>query len=81
MPSGRYQPPRGYLTLAQARERMAISHTRVWMMVKQGVLTAHGDPRDRRVKLVREQDIEHLSRPRAIKRAGQPADGEREGQP
>ena len=64
MPTGRYQPPDGYLTLAQARERLAVSHTKVWMMVKDGTLRVYEDPRDRRVKLVRAEDVEALARPR-----------------
>jgi len=68
MPSSQYQPPDGYLTLAQARERLGISRTKAWTMVKEGILTVYEDPRDRRVKLVRLQDVASVAQPRLRQR-------------
>jgi excisionase family DNA binding protein len=65
--AGHYRAPAGFLTLAEARRRLGISHTKIWMLVKQGVLTAYEDPRDRRVKLVRVEDIDRLSQPRPMR--------------
>jgi predicted site-specific integrase-resolvase len=59
-----YRPPDGFLTLAQARERLGISRMKAWAWAKEGVLPVYEDPRDKRVKLVRVEDVERLAQPR-----------------
>ena len=80
MSAGRYSAPAGFVPLAEARKRLGVSHTKMWTMVKQGVLAVYEDPRDRRVRLVREDEIENLGLPRPILRADRPVQGEREEQ-
>jgi excisionase family DNA binding protein len=51
-----------YLTLQEAAEVLGVSRWRMWMLVKNGELEAITSPLDRRVKLVRQEDIDRLAR-------------------
>ncbi len=59
-----YKPPEGFLTLAQAQERLGVSRTKIWEMANDGTFEVFEDPRDRRYRLVRVEDVENLGRPR-----------------
>jgi len=61
-----YQPPTGYLTLKQARERLGVSKTKAWQVARGGRLPVHTDRRDGQVKLVQIADVEHLMQPRPV---------------
>lgn len=58
-----YQPPEGFLTLAQARQRLGVSRMTMYVLVRRQRLTMYTDPRNTRVKLLRAEDVETLSRP------------------
>jgi hypothetical protein len=65
MPGGTYRAaPEGYVTLAEAGERLGISKTKAWSLARSGALKVFDDPRDGRVKLVRLEDVERLAKPR-----------------
>ena len=66
----KYQPPAEYLTLRQAQERLGVSKTKAWQLVRDGSLPVHADPRDRRVKLVRVEDVERLLQPQPMASRG-----------
>lgn len=54
------------VTMREAAAILGISPTKMWQLVKQGVLTTHPNPLDRRQKLVRIADLERFqeNRPR-----------------
>ena len=63
MPIARYRPPEGYLTLAQAQERLGISKVTFHRLVRRASLLTHRDPRDSRVRLLRIADVDRLMEP------------------
>ena len=48
----------GYLTLGEAAEYTGVSRVTIWRMVKDGRLPAYQNPRDRRVKLVKREELD-----------------------
>ena len=58
-----YQAPEGYLTMADARERLGISKTTIAKKVRQGLLPTYQDHRNGRVRLVKVEDAERLGQP------------------
>ena len=63
MAEATYQPPDGYLTLAQAREHLGVSKATVIRMAQDGRLSTYRDPRDKRVRLAKIEDVERLTQP------------------
>jgi excisionase family DNA binding protein len=63
MSDGTYQPPEGYLTLAQAQARLGVSKPTILRMTRDGRLETYEDRRDRRVRLVKVEDVEALAQP------------------
>jgi excisionase family DNA binding protein len=63
MPEGSYQAPEGYLTMAEALERLRIAKATLQKRVRDGVLPVYRDPLNRRVRLVKVEDLEQLRRP------------------
>jgi len=55
-----YRPPEGFLTMAQAEERLGVSKATLQRRVQRGWLRTYGDARDTRVRLIRAEDIECL---------------------
>ena len=51
-----------YLTIQEAAEALGVSRWRMWNLVKSGELEAITSPLDRRVKLVRREDVDRLAR-------------------
>ena len=58
-----YVPPTGYLTMKQAQGRLGVSKATLQKRVKTGELSVFLDPRNKRVRLVREDDVDQLTRP------------------
>jgi hypothetical protein len=63
MADATYQPPEGFLTMAQAQVRLGISKATMQKRVRDGVLETFRDPRDTRVRLVKAEDVERLRQP------------------
>jgi len=63
MPESGYRPPGGFLTMAQAQERLGVSKVTLAKMVREGRLPAYRDERDKRIKLVKPEDVERLTQP------------------
>lgn len=63
MPRGDYQDTEGFVTLAEAGRRLGVAKATVQRMAQDGRLATYRDPRDRRVRLARVDDIERLSQP------------------
>lgn len=59
-----------FLTLTQARKLLGVSRTKLWTLVKEGQLTIYKDPLNKRVRLVRREDVERLRSPERISRPG-----------
>src|SRR3954452_18943288 len=62
MTKSAYKAPDGYLTLAEARIRIGVAKATITRMVQDGRLPTFDHPRDRRVRLVKVEDVERLSR-------------------
>ena len=58
-----YQPPAGFLTMAQAQEQLRVSKPTLQRMVRAGRLEVYEDQRNRRVRLLRVEDVERLAQP------------------
>jgi excisionase family DNA binding protein len=64
MTDGTYRAPEGYLTLAEARARLGVAKATVSRMAQDGRLPTFDHPRDKRVRLVKVEDVERLAEPR-----------------
>ena len=53
-----------YLNLTEARGYLGISKPTMWQLVKSGAITTFSDPTNKRVKLVRKDDLDRLRLPR-----------------
>ncbi len=62
-PTGK-EPPEGYMTVARARERLRVAPATMARIIRDSGIQTFDDPRDRRVKLLRVEDIEKLAEPR-----------------
>jgi predicted site-specific integrase-resolvase len=69
MPDGTYLPPSGYTTMAQAAERLGISMVTLRARVKDEGLEVYRDPRNKRVRLLKDEELERLSQPVLLKTA------------
>ena len=58
-----YRAPNGYLTLGQAGNRLGLSRATAIRMAQDGRLPNYHDPRDKRVRLAKLEDVERLTRP------------------
>ena len=63
MTDGMYRPPEGYLTLAEARARLGVAKATITRMVHDGRLVTFDHPRDKRVRLVKVEDVDRLAQP------------------
>lgn len=61
--------PTEYLSLGDAAVMMGVSRSKLWRLVRDGVLPAYQSEIDRREKLVRRSDVEALMRPQLIDEA------------
>jgi excisionase family DNA binding protein len=59
-----YQAPEGYLPMARTQARLGVSKPTLQRMVRAGRLVVYEDPRNRRVRLARAEDVEALMQPR-----------------
>jgi hypothetical protein len=62
-----YQPPEGYMTMAQAQEQLRVSKPTLGRLARAAQVEVYEDPRDKRVRLLRVEDVERLGQP--VKRA------------
>jgi hypothetical protein len=69
MPEAAYQPPKGYMTMAQAAQHIGVSLVTLRKLVQRREVEVFQDPRDARAKLLRDADVERLSQPFPIERA------------
>ena len=63
MPDATYRPPDGYLTLGRAGDQLGVSRATAIRMAQDGRLPTYRDPRDKRVRLAKVEDVERLARP------------------
>jgi len=58
-------PAKGeFLSLKESQDLLGVSKTKMWSLVKLGVLKTYEDSLDKRKKLVRKEDVEKLKQPR-----------------
>jgi hypothetical protein len=60
--SGR-TPPDGFLTMAQARERLGVGKMTMVRLLRRYSVPTYRDPRDARVRLLKAADVERLTQP------------------
>ena len=53
-----------FLLLKEAQDYLGVSKTKMWSLVKLGILKTYEDSLDKRKKLVRKEDVEKLKQPR-----------------
>jgi hypothetical protein len=58
-----YKPPEGFLTMAQTQERLRVSKATAQKVVREAKLPIYNDPRNKRVRLFKETDVERLLEP------------------
>jgi excisionase family DNA binding protein len=63
MAAGGYEPPAGYLTVAQAQERLRVSKATIARIIHEQRLPVYRDQRNKRVRLVKVEDVEQLAQP------------------
>lgn len=63
MAEGTYRAPEGYVTLADARKLLGVAKATITRMVQDGRLPTFDHPRDRRVRLVKIEDVNRLTQP------------------
>jgi excisionase family DNA binding protein len=63
MADGSYRAPEGFLTMAEALKRLGVAKATLQKRVRDGTLPVYRDPLNKRVRLVRAEDLEQLRRP------------------
>lgn len=63
MAFGEYEAPEGYVTLVEAARRLRVAKGTAQRMARDGRLPTYSDPRDKRVRLAKVDDVERLARP------------------
>ncbi len=58
------EPPEGYMTVARARQRLKVAPATMARIIRDSGIQTFDDPRDRRVKLLKVEDVEKLAQPR-----------------
>lgn len=58
-----YTPPDGFLTQAQAQQRLGVSKATAQKILREAGLEVYGDPRNKRVRLFKVEDIDRLMQP------------------
>jgi hypothetical protein len=58
-----YRPPDGFLTMMQVQMRLGVSKATAQKVVREAALPLYRDPRNKRVRLFKEADVEHLLQP------------------
>jgi excisionase family DNA binding protein len=59
-----YEPPIGYLTVGQVQAQLGVSRPTLLRLLKSVGVNVYEDPRDRRMRLLRAEDVEALRQPR-----------------
>ena len=58
-----YRPPEGYVTMGEAQRRLGVSKVTIVKIVRDAGIRTYRDPRNGRVRLLRLEDVERLTRP------------------
>lgn len=58
-----YHPPEGYVTMGDAQQRLGVSKVTIVNIVKKAGIQTFRDPRNGRVRLLRETDVLRLTEP------------------
>lgn len=57
-----------YISLKEAGDILKVSRTKIWSLIREGVLKTYEDPLDKRKTLVVRSDVLKLKQPRAVAR-------------
>jgi hypothetical protein len=55
-----YRPPEGYMTVAQATALLGVAKTTAIRAIREAGLETYTDPRNKRVRLLKTEDVERL---------------------
>jgi DNA-binding MurR/RpiR family transcriptional regulator len=59
-----YTPPTGFLTMSEVRARLKVSKPTLGRLLRTVGVDVYEDPRDRRIRLLRAEDVARLEQPR-----------------
>jgi hypothetical protein len=62
-----YRAPAGFTTMAQAAERLAVSMVTLRKTIRDEGIEVFEDPKNKRVRLLRVEDVERLEQPRPVR--------------
>lgn len=57
-----------YISLKEAGDVLQVSRTKIWALVRDGILKTYENPLDKRKTFVIKADVEKLKQPRAVVR-------------
>lgn len=66
MPYGEHVAPEGYVTLIEVARRLGVAKGAAQRMARDGRLPTFRDPRNKRVRLARLEDVEWLAQPSPV---------------
>jgi excisionase family DNA binding protein len=58
-----YRSPEGFVTMSEARQQLGVSKVTIVNIVKKAGIATFRDPRNGRVRLLRESDVQRLTEP------------------
>ncbi len=58
-----YRPPEGYLTMVGAEDYLGMSRMTLLAFIRDGGIPTYRDPRNKRVRLLKVEDLERGSQP------------------
>jgi len=59
-----YRAPEGFATIAEVQVRLGVSRPTLLRLLKAAQVNVYEDPRDRRIRLLRVEDLAELEKPR-----------------
>jgi len=67
MPETSYRAPAGFITMAQAADRLAVSMVTLRKTIRDERIEVFEDPKNKRVRLLKIEDVERLEHPRPMR--------------
>jgi hypothetical protein len=58
-----YSPPEGFITMGDAQNRLGVSKVTIVKIVREASIPIYRDPRNKRVRLLKANDISRLEQP------------------
>jgi hypothetical protein len=62
-PGEEYRPPEDFLTMSAAADRINVSIVTLRKLIRESGVTVYRDPRNKRVRLLKESELKRLTQP------------------